>query len=145
MKLVNVSICLKLYRYRMYVKLVSEKIFTISDDFIVNKVNDFFVENVFNKELTYENLNILMLENDVLLKLFREYIETISDTFRYTYDTEYVDYQLPFVLSNVLSFIAEDIKEKSKELRLLHKDFSTFYTFRMLKDYYAKITYIIRI
>ena len=145
MKLVNIDICLKLYRYRMYIKLVSEKIFTTSDDFIINKINDFFTENIFDKELTYENVNILMLENDVLLKLFKEYIETISETFMYTYNTDYIEHQLPYVLSNILSFIIEDIKDKSKELLMLHDDFGTFYTFRMLKNYYAKITYIIRI
>ena len=145
MKLVNIDICLKLYRYRMYIKLVSEKIFTTSDDFIINKINDFFTENIFDKELTYENINILMLENDALLKLFKEYIETISETFMYTYNTDYIEHQLPYVLSNTLSFIIEDIKDKSKELLMLHDDFTTFYTFRMLKNYYAKITYIIRI
>jgi len=101
MELVNIDICLKLYRYRMYIKLISEKIFTTSDDFIINKINDFFTENIFDKELTYENVNILMLENDALLKLFKEYIETISETFMYTYNTDYIEHQLPYVLSNL--------------------------------------------
>jgi len=145
MRILNVDICVKLLNYRLYLKSVSEKIFTIADEFIIDKLDDFFVEKIFDRDLSRDELDLLIINNDNLVDMFREHIEKLSCDFKYNYDVEYVEHYLSFTTNNVITMINKDIDDRIKELIHLHKDFSEFTTIRLFKGYYGKLRFILRI
>ena len=140
--IVKADIMVSLHNYKRYLNILANKIFTVSDDFIVNKLNEFFIE--ITEGVVNENI-LEIINTEIVVERWIDFLDMINDEFLYTYDESLIEEYGYIYITNLFNYLDSDIRFKIKTLSPIHKGFNQYPNVRMLNNYYGVMEYYIKV